>query len=338
LRITLSKSLNTPLPAFVVPLILGVTGGVGAAAAVAGLGLQGAQHSQFIKQAKDQEELVDLQKKLSKHQLKQYEDIEKEMFSRPLNTRTVTPSNMVTRSMTASTSMLQNTAMANNLSNTPIGPIQRGGIPRGGVINPAYKSSNSLLRFPSLQNMSVSSQNIPSDIETIPMRAWPSQPHLARSIVLQTPRNIAAPIIRANIARPSPWLTFFNQHKRKFIIGGTTLGTLIGAGAIAASILKGKSMQRDKVEPKGMFSQLSSGFSSGGGGGGYEFLRSDRVFNRKPVKSKKRLTKKPTKKQVKKPIKNSNSKGVKKNRRDKKATCSINRNGKQVCKKVKFVI
>ena len=125
---------------------MGITGGIGAAVGVAGLGLQGAQHAQYTKQLEEQAEVTELQKKLAKYQLKQYEDQEREvakeaaerqLYSKLLNTtnmRGVTPSasssnmGMMTRSMTASANLQRNIKKANQMTNTGLGAIQRGAI------------------------------------------------------------------------------------------------------------------------------------------------------------------------------------------------------------------
>ena len=56
-----------------IPIAFAISAAVGAATGVAGLGLQGAQHAQLVRQIADQEELIKIQKKLSLYQLKQYE-------------------------------------------------------------------------------------------------------------------------------------------------------------------------------------------------------------------------------------------------------------------------
>lgn len=68
---SLSKNLNIPAP--LVPLFIAATA-IGTAASVAGLGLQGAQHHEFMRQLPEQKRFLEVQLKLAQHQLKQYED------------------------------------------------------------------------------------------------------------------------------------------------------------------------------------------------------------------------------------------------------------------------
>ena len=87
-------------------IVFGVSAAVGAAASVTSTGLQIAQHIQLQDQLKDQQELIQLQKELSKKQLAQFkkseqlEQVEASMFSRP--TQPIGPIStlqMTTRSM-----------------------------------------------------------------------------------------------------------------------------------------------------------------------------------------------------------------------------------------------
>ena len=59
------------------PILVGATA-IGTAAGIAGLALQGAQHSEYLKQLPEQQKLIDLQVKLAERQLRQYEKTEKE--------------------------------------------------------------------------------------------------------------------------------------------------------------------------------------------------------------------------------------------------------------------
>ena len=111
----LRKGFTTPVQ--LIPLILGITGAVGAATGVAGLALQGVQQGQLTKQLTEQEELSKLQKKLGEYQLKQYE----EMYNAPKIP-------MTTRSMTAAQTVQRNLNVANTITNTGLGTIQRGNI------------------------------------------------------------------------------------------------------------------------------------------------------------------------------------------------------------------
>ena len=91
----------------------------------------------MTKQIEEQEELTKLQRKLGEHQLKQFEELEKEKnkmkpFSTPMNVGT--RSNMVTRSMAAA----QSTGTGNLVN---MGSLQRGMPAVGRVINPMFSGS-----------------------------------------------------------------------------------------------------------------------------------------------------------------------------------------------------
>ena len=129
---------------------MGITGAIGAATGVAGLGLQGAQHAQYTKQLAEQEELTKLQKKLGLYQLKQYEDAErqnakKEMYTKPLSISSNLGSGMTTRSMAAAQSFNRNLNAYNTISNSGLGPLQRG-----------MGSGSALMR----RNVDISMQNL----------------------------------------------------------------------------------------------------------------------------------------------------------------------------------
>ena len=126
-----------------------MTGAIAAATGLAGLELQVAQHAQITKQIREQEELAKLQKQLSLFQIKQFEEAEREKLSQLDSMRGMAfTGGMTTRSMSNAANMQRNYNMANQLTNTAIGPIQRGAIVgtgapimRGPVVNPQYMNS-----------------------------------------------------------------------------------------------------------------------------------------------------------------------------------------------------
>ena len=64
MRATIQKSLTTPLPALLIPILLGigaVTAGVGAVTGIAGVALQGVAQAQATKQIEEQEDILKLQ-------------------------------------------------------------------------------------------------------------------------------------------------------------------------------------------------------------------------------------------------------------------------------------
>jgi hypothetical protein len=134
LRVAFQKSINTPIPGFLIPLLLGIGTGVGAATGIAGVAIQGVQQAQLNAQLPKQEELLKLQKKVTQHQIGQYEEQEKadkkakEMaaFKTPLNIGNA--GGMTTRSMAQSANLQRSISNANLIGNTPLGPIQRGNI------------------------------------------------------------------------------------------------------------------------------------------------------------------------------------------------------------------
>ena len=90
----------------VVPIIFGVSATVGAAAGITSTGLQIAQDIQLQDQIKDQQELVQLQKELSRRQLAQYKKAEEAelreayMYSKPVQgIGPISTLQMTTRSM-----------------------------------------------------------------------------------------------------------------------------------------------------------------------------------------------------------------------------------------------
>ena len=86
----ISEKLNTPFP---LGAVFVAATAVGTAASVAGLALQGAQHSEYIGQLPEQKKLLALQTKLTEHQLEQYETAKKqeEMFKTPATLRVPRP-------------------------------------------------------------------------------------------------------------------------------------------------------------------------------------------------------------------------------------------------------
>ena len=135
----LEKYKNTPLPIIVIGLIAGAAV-IGAATAVTSVSLQGYQQSQLNKQLAEQEEIVDLQKKLTQHQLKQFETQEKveednkesNMFRSPTSISGLR-TGMTTRSMTQTANIQRNMVNTNQLNNIGLGPIRRGNIVGSGV-------------------------------------------------------------------------------------------------------------------------------------------------------------------------------------------------------------
>ena len=106
-----------------IPIIFGITAGIGAATGLSSLGLQVAQHIQAQEQVKDQQELILLQKELSKRQLAQYRKADEEeaaskMFRSPVSTP------MVTRSMARQTQVLPNQVGGSGVVN--MGYVNRG--------------------------------------------------------------------------------------------------------------------------------------------------------------------------------------------------------------------
>ena len=150
MRITLEEDLNTPLPALI-PVIIGVAAAVGTAAAVAGVTIQGVQHTQLMKQIKKQEEITKLQKKLTEYQLKQFEESEKsKKVEEAMNTLMNLNLNagrvgMMTRNMTNALTMQRNITATNTMTNIGLGAIQRGSIVGTATpyVNPAYRGSSS---------------------------------------------------------------------------------------------------------------------------------------------------------------------------------------------------
>ena len=92
------KNNGTPL----IPIFIAATA-VGTAASVAGLGLQGAQYAELVRQLPDQKKLLALEIKLAQHQLDQYTESHKQpgmIIRGPSNIpRPPTFSAMTTRSM-----------------------------------------------------------------------------------------------------------------------------------------------------------------------------------------------------------------------------------------------
>ena len=132
MRVAFPKSVTTPLPALLIPILLGVTTALGAATGVASVGIQAYQQAQVNKQIEEQEEIARLQKRLTRHQLKQFEEqdkAEKEMnlFKTPMNI------GVTTRSMAQGANLQRSISNANLLSNTGLGPILRGNIVESGV-------------------------------------------------------------------------------------------------------------------------------------------------------------------------------------------------------------
>ena len=66
MRVAFQKSLITPIPGFLIPL-LGIGTGVGAATGIAGVAIQEVQQAQLNAQLPEQEELLKLQKKVTQH-------------------------------------------------------------------------------------------------------------------------------------------------------------------------------------------------------------------------------------------------------------------------------
>ena len=107
-----------------------------------------------------------MQKQLSLFQIKQFEEAEKEKLTQLDSMRGMgATSGMTTRSVTAAANMQCNYNMANQLSNTAIGPIQRGSIVGTGVpvmragagfINPNYSGGIDGLNNIPMQNLSAS--------------------------------------------------------------------------------------------------------------------------------------------------------------------------------------
>jgi len=120
-----------------IPIFIAATA-IGTAASVAGLGLQGAQHHEFLKQLPESKRLIELQTKIAEQQIKEYEDRQKatEMFRSPANIpRVSTPlpnlalSNVMTRSMSRA-------ATAQQALGQPLAQQARG------IANPAFNMSN----------------------------------------------------------------------------------------------------------------------------------------------------------------------------------------------------
>ena len=61
-----------------IPIFIAATA-LGTAASVAGLGLRGAQHHEFLKQIPEQQKLIELQTRIAEHQLKEYNSRNKEL-------------------------------------------------------------------------------------------------------------------------------------------------------------------------------------------------------------------------------------------------------------------
>jgi hypothetical protein len=128
---------------------------VGCATGIAGVSLQGYQVAQANQQLPEQEEFLKLQKKIAQHQLRQYEDQEKaekqqqreqNMYKTPTNIVT----GMTTRSMAQGANLQHGISNASLISNTSLGPIQRGNITgtavplaRNQLLSP-YASSESI--------------------------------------------------------------------------------------------------------------------------------------------------------------------------------------------------
>ena len=111
---------------------------VGTVAGIAGLALQGVQHSEYLKQLPEQNRLLDLQVKIAQRQLRQYEETEKQeaMFKAPANIPMrplVPPSSITTRSM----------SQIGNLG-TQLTPMRNG----VGFRNPAYEPPITNVRPP----------------------------------------------------------------------------------------------------------------------------------------------------------------------------------------------
>ena len=64
------------MPAPLVPLFIAATA-IGTAASIAGLGLHGTQHAEYLKQLPEQKRLLSVQLKLAEHQLQEYEESKK---------------------------------------------------------------------------------------------------------------------------------------------------------------------------------------------------------------------------------------------------------------------
>ena len=167
------KSITTPLPGFVIPLLVGVTTGVGVATGFASVGLQAYQQAQANKQVEEQEEILKLQKRLTLYQLKQFEEQEKvekenDMFKTPTNIRM---SAMTTRSMAQAANMQRSISNSNLLSNTGLGPIQRGNIVGSGA--PIYRAPT----HASLASSSASSAGSLDLFRADPRRLQPISPY-----------------------------------------------------------------------------------------------------------------------------------------------------------------
>jgi len=158
LRITFSKDVNTPLP--IVPIVIAATA-IGTAASVAGLGLQGAQYAEYLRQIPEQKRLIELQTKIAQYQLDQFEESKKEenMLKAPaVIPRPMLPPTMLTRSMVrmgTQGDLRMNTPRLNR----PVTPMQAANVlgrpitpptpadamemrerPRGGLINAAFRN------------------------------------------------------------------------------------------------------------------------------------------------------------------------------------------------------
>jgi hypothetical protein len=109
---------------------------VGAATGIASVSLQAEQQNQLNEQLPQQEEFLKIQKKLAEHQLKQFEDQEKvvevkapvEIMSKFNMPTTVPTRGVMTRTMTRNANLQRSISQTNLLSNTGLGPIQRGNI------------------------------------------------------------------------------------------------------------------------------------------------------------------------------------------------------------------
>ena len=107
----------------------------------------------MTKQVAEQEELTKLQKKLSEHQLKQFEEADKlkkqEEMNTPMNFGRVRMG-MMTRSMRSAANMQRNISVTNTLTNSGLGAIQRGGIVGTGA---PIGFANRALSSPSLSSV-----------------------------------------------------------------------------------------------------------------------------------------------------------------------------------------
>ena len=117
----------------------------------------------MTRQIEEQEEIAKLQKKLTQHQLRQFEEQEKadtEMNVYRSPTNIGMRAGMTTRSITHGANMQRNIANANLVTNTGLGPIQRGNIVGTGV--PVVRNPMHLTQHSSNESLDLYNRATPS--------------------------------------------------------------------------------------------------------------------------------------------------------------------------------